>query len=175
MVAFQPTNRGSSDVFVTRLSAEGALVYSTYLGGRNIDGAEAIAVDETGNAYVAGLTVSPDFPLVQPVEQSPIETGTRVFVAKIDPSRHELLPAPGPGLLITRVDLRGKHLVVSGSGFVGGATVVVDDRPQTTAIGGPGQLVAWKSGKKIKSGRTARVQVQNPDGTMSGAFMYQRP
>jgi photosystem II stability/assembly factor-like uncharacterized protein len=175
MVAFQPTNRGSSDVFVARLSSAGALSYSTYLGGRNVDGAHAIAVDGMGNAYVAGVTMSPDFPLVRPVEEDPIETGTRAFVAKIDPSRHELLPAPGPGLLITRVDLQGKHLVVSGSGFVGGATVVVDDRPQTTAIGGPGQLVGWKSGKKIKSGRTARVQVQNPDGTMSGAFMYQRP
>lgn len=39
------------------------LVYSTYLGGSFSDGANAIAVDSSGNAYVAGLTKSSDFPV----------------------------------------------------------------------------------------------------------------
>jgi hypothetical protein len=41
------------------------LTYGTYLGGRNKDFANAIAVDNLGAAYVAGQTSSPDFPVTQ--------------------------------------------------------------------------------------------------------------
>ena len=62
----QATNGGSSgDVFVTKLNPQGsALVYSTYLGGSNIDIGRGIAVDATGNAFVTGFTGSQEFPLV---------------------------------------------------------------------------------------------------------------
>lgn len=51
------------DIFVTKLDPSGsALVYSTYLGGSNVDEAYAIAVDSTGSAYVTGATCSFDFP-----------------------------------------------------------------------------------------------------------------
>lgn len=62
-------NRGGGpdfpqDAFVTKLSADGsAIVYSTYLGGKNEDTATGIAVDNFGNAYVTGATISPDFPV----------------------------------------------------------------------------------------------------------------
>lgn len=39
------------------------LAYSTYLGGSGMDSANGIAVDSQGNAYVAGDTTSPDFPI----------------------------------------------------------------------------------------------------------------
>lgn len=39
------------------------LIYGTYLGGRHKDSASAIAVDRLGAAYVAGRTLSPDFPV----------------------------------------------------------------------------------------------------------------
>jgi len=64
--AFQPIFGGgstfqadfrASDAFVTKLNATGsALIYSTYLGGFDDDGASGIAVDTAGNAYVAGHT-----------------------------------------------------------------------------------------------------------------------
>jgi hypothetical protein len=42
--------------FVTKLSATGsALVYSTYLGGIDIDEGHGIAVDGAGSAYVTGV------------------------------------------------------------------------------------------------------------------------
>ena len=51
------------DVFVSKLNAAGtALIYSTYLGGTNSEGASGIAVDSSGNAYVTGMTSSTDFP-----------------------------------------------------------------------------------------------------------------
>jgi len=54
-----------SDAFVTKIiSVAGVytLSYSTYLGGSNWDGGYALAVDDNGNAYVAGVTYSDDFP-----------------------------------------------------------------------------------------------------------------
>jgi len=61
--AFQKANAGIANAFVTKLNADGSgLVYSTYLGGSSSDAGTGIAVDASGNAYVAGGTVSTNFP-----------------------------------------------------------------------------------------------------------------
>ncbi len=61
--AFQPTyGGGDHDAFITKLSALGSLVYSTYLGRSGNDDGRSIAVDAFGNAYVTGTTGSTDFP-----------------------------------------------------------------------------------------------------------------
>jgi Calx-beta domain/Beta-propeller repeat/Carboxypeptidase regulatory-like domain/CarboxypepD_reg-like domain len=58
-------NTGATDAFVTKLNSQGSsLVYSTYLGGTDLDTARGIAVDAAGNAYVTGSSGSFDFPLV---------------------------------------------------------------------------------------------------------------
>ena len=55
-----------ADAFVTKLNKSGdAIVYSTYLGGSDDDCGEGIAVDPSGNAYVAGETLSNDFPITK--------------------------------------------------------------------------------------------------------------
>lgn len=61
--ALQPGNTEPPDAFVSKLNATGtALLYSTYFGGSGTDTGNAIAVDRAGNAYVAGMTESYDFP-----------------------------------------------------------------------------------------------------------------
>ena len=50
--------RNSGDAFLVKLSAAGALTYSSFFGGKNDDAGLAIAVDAAGNAYVAGNTLS---------------------------------------------------------------------------------------------------------------------
>ena len=64
--AFQTklANPQGCNAFATKLNSTGsALVYSTYLGGTNgADIGQGIAVDTSGNAYVAGLAGSSDFP-----------------------------------------------------------------------------------------------------------------
>ncbi len=51
------------DAFVTKLNASGsALVYSTFLGGFDLDDGLGIAVDAAGSAYVTGETASSNFP-----------------------------------------------------------------------------------------------------------------
>src|ERR1700724_1966283 len=70
------------------------LVYGTYLGGRDKECATAIAVDNSGTAYVVGRTPSPDFP----VTPGAFSTATRVdnndwtgFVSKISERGDHLL------------------------------------------------------------------------------------
>jgi uncharacterized protein (TIGR03437 family) len=51
------------NAFVSKFSADGIrLVYSTYLGGGFNDSAGAVALDGSGQAYVAGYAASNDFP-----------------------------------------------------------------------------------------------------------------
>ncbi len=74
---------GFYDGFVTKLSPTSALVYSTYLGGSGSDGAEAVAVDAVGNAYVTG-GANTTFPLVLPLQGcGPLST--HAFVTKLGP------------------------------------------------------------------------------------------
>jgi Ca2+-binding RTX toxin-like protein len=63
--ALDTSYNGNRDAYVTKLNAGGsALSYSTYLGGANgEDRGRGVAVDSTGNAYIAGLTGSSDFPV----------------------------------------------------------------------------------------------------------------
>jgi hypothetical protein len=58
----------SYDIFVSKLSPSGGLVYSTYLGGTAADVGMGIGVDRMGNALVTGWTISLDFPLRDPIQ-----------------------------------------------------------------------------------------------------------
>ncbi len=83
---FQADLGGGQDVFVTKLNAAGsALTYSTYLGGGLSDSGQGIAVDAAGNAYVAGVTFSTNFPTASPF-QGTSGGGSDAFVAKICPN-----------------------------------------------------------------------------------------
>jgi sugar lactone lactonase YvrE len=90
------------DGFVTKLNPTGtALVYSSYLGGSDADGAAGIAIDDTGAAYVTGSTISSDFPTVSAIQASfagGVCGPTRAqhlcadaFVSKVNPSGSALL------------------------------------------------------------------------------------
>ena len=72
--------------FVAKLNPEASgLVYFTYLEGNLIDGANAIAIDSAGNAYVAGNTVSTNFPVT--VTTSP----PGLFLTVLDPTGTKLV------------------------------------------------------------------------------------
>ncbi len=81
---FQKQARGREEIFIVKVSGAGDLLFSTYLGGSQIDRlGSAIANDLAGNAYIAGATESSDFPVttgaVQPVKRNGIDA----FVTKI--------------------------------------------------------------------------------------------
>jgi uncharacterized protein (TIGR03437 family) len=60
--------------------------YVTYLGGSYADAAAGIAVDSTGAAYVAGTTLSPDFPVTSTSLGAPSTNSVCSFVTKLNPS-----------------------------------------------------------------------------------------
>ncbi|MEW6668788.1 MAG: SBBP repeat-containing protein [Thermodesulfobacteriota bacterium] len=82
---------GARDAFVTKLSPAGnSLLYSTYLGGGDEEFAETLAIDSSGNAYVAGRTASSNFPMLNPY-QGTYQGGNDCFVAKLGPSGSSLV------------------------------------------------------------------------------------
>jgi hypothetical protein len=88
------THQGEKDVFVTKLSTSGSgLIYSTYLGGGDLDEARGIAVDGSGCAYVTGRTESSDFPTLNPYQtyQGGGFFGVDAFVTKLSSSGNNLI------------------------------------------------------------------------------------
>jgi uncharacterized repeat protein (TIGR01451 family) len=94
----QATNKGNN-AFISKLNADGsALVYSTYLGGTSgCCGANAIAVDGSGNAIVTGETNATDFPTLNAIQGSYqgfcgiFGCGTNAFVTKLGASGSALV------------------------------------------------------------------------------------
>ena len=110
--ARQPASGGRYDAFVAKINATGsALVYSTYFGGSGDDYGQGIAVDASGQAYVAGRTDSNNFPTT-PGAYQPVTGGGGgdAFVAKLDASGSTLVYSTYLG----------------GSGFDAGYAIAID-------------------------------------------------
>ncbi|HEY7167885.1 MAG TPA: SBBP repeat-containing protein, partial [Candidatus Binatia bacterium] len=85
----QGTLQGFTNAFITKLDANGQLVYSTYLGGSGFDEGAVIKVDDTGAVYVGGTTSSVDFPSVNPA----LPRGGRNdgFITKLSPNGSQIV------------------------------------------------------------------------------------
>ncbi len=112
---------GSGDAFVVQLSTDGHnLLYSTFLGGDHEDDGLGIAVDESGNAYVTGYTVSGDFPTTPNAFDRSYNGGVDAFVAK--------LSSDGSNLIYSTF-LGGNH-------WDDGRSIAVDKSGCTYVVGG---------------------------------------
>jgi uncharacterized repeat protein (TIGR01451 family) len=86
--AFQVSNGGGQDAFISKLSADGnSLGFSTYYGGSGgglsyPESGQGIALDGQGNVYVAGMTSSPNFPMLQPLQAS-LDGWEDAFIVKL--------------------------------------------------------------------------------------------
>jgi len=82
----------SWDAFLVKVEPTGGgIAYGTYLGGRDPDWVESIAVDAQGNAYVAGQTASDDFPVTPEAIRTSHPDTWDAFVAKFSPDGSDLL------------------------------------------------------------------------------------
>jgi hypothetical protein len=117
-----PIGTPCDDAFITKLNPTGtALVYSTYLGGSNRDGAARIAIDGTGAAYVTGVTASSDFPTTSGAAQTTFGGGTCTF---------GFFTTPCSDAFVSKISADGSKLVYStllgGSQMDGGIAIAVD-------------------------------------------------
>ncbi len=86
-------NGYTGEAFVAKIDTRNSqLIYSTFLGGSNVDEAYAIATAPDGSVYVTGYTASLDFPLLKPLQPAfgggqpvPLLDGD-AFVTKLGPS-----------------------------------------------------------------------------------------
>ena len=73
------------DVVVAKLDPDGALLFSTYFGGRGMEWAAGLGVDASGAAYVGGPTWSDNLPVGNALQ--PALSGSHdAFIAKLVPS-----------------------------------------------------------------------------------------
>lgn len=74
---------GVTDAFIVKLAPSGdAITYASYIGGSSNELGNAIALDSTGAAYIAGRTDSTDFPITTK-DTLPIRGGGDAFVVKV--------------------------------------------------------------------------------------------
>jgi len=157
-----------SEAFLTKLNPAGsALVYSTYLGGEGDDAATAVAVDQTGDAYVVGHTSSATFPVTLGTFQ-PVRNGTGdTFVTKFPLGSAfrvlQILPSSGG-------NTGNFTATISGSGFHSGVTVTLSgggpDIPASSVIIAPNGLsVAATFNLQGAITGIRDVVVTNPGGT----------
>lgn len=61
--ALYPTPPGEMDAFLTQLTSDGKMAYSSYFGGTSFDWGAGLAIDSARNLYLTGVTYSADFPV----------------------------------------------------------------------------------------------------------------
>ncbi|PYS81237.1 MAG: hypothetical protein DMF67_17525, partial [Acidobacteria bacterium] len=98
---------------------------STYLGGSNADLGNGIAVDSSGNAYVAGQTASTNFPTANAVQGKYGGGQNDAFVAKLNASGSALLYSTYLGGTGSDAGL-GIAVDSAGNAYVAGRTASTD-------------------------------------------------
>jgi hypothetical protein len=90
--AFDTIYNTNYDIFVTKLNSSGSgLLYSTFLGGKSSDEAFGIDIDNDGNAYIIGYTMSSDFPVTLYAFETNYHDLGDVVVAKLNTSGSDLI------------------------------------------------------------------------------------
>jgi len=156
--AYDTSYNGDWDGFITKISSTGeSLLYSTYLGGKSVDLVSGIAVDRIGNAYVAGYTVSSDFPTTIGAYDTTFNGGPDVFITVLEikpsfikiegatPSAPVLVDSSGELYLVVRGTDNGIYYrATAGGSWSGGWTVVpgaTNDVPSVAVLDGDLHIV----------------------------------
>jgi uncharacterized protein (TIGR03437 family) len=125
------TRLDRQDGFISKLNPSGtSFIYSTFLGGNNIDAIHALAIDSQGAAFVTGSTSSTDFPLTEGalrISSTEVTDRKKLFVSKLRPDGAALefsaiIASEAEGLAV-RLDASGGILL---------AGKVMSDPPSVT-------------------------------------------
>lgn len=181
--AVKTSNPGQYTAIIAKLSPDGKLLYSSYLGGSAGDAAKAIAVDNSGAAYVTGFTSSNDFPATN-ASQSTLKEGCSItfpsggkaqsqgdsFVAKLDLESGVLGYATYLGGTCADEGL-GITVDPSGNAYVVGVTASPDFPVTNGALNGtfPGNAYTGFLAKLTPQGALATATFLGGPGTDSAS------
>jgi hypothetical protein len=147
------------DAFAAKITANGSLSYATFLGGSGVDIGAGIAVDSSGNAYVAGLTNSTNFPTASPV-QTAFGGGTcPIRIAGVSTN------FACPDAFITKLDPAGATLLYSS--YIGGTNV---DFATSVALDTSNNV--YVTGGTFSSGLATTGAFQTALGSKGDAFVF---
>ncbi len=126
--ALSETLNGVGDAFVAKLNATGsALVYATYLGGESYsESANSIAIDASGAAYVAGYTMSRQFPVTPGAFDTSLGPNQKGFVTKLNPAGSGLVYSTFVGGNTEWSHVSTISVDASGAAYIAGATTSTD-------------------------------------------------
>jgi hypothetical protein len=160
--AYSTVDNNCVEGLVTKLSPDGSsLVYSTYIGGSDKIGCasgeygdnlvEGLALDSSGNAFIAGATGSPDFPVTPRAYQtkypggtSPTPTFLAGFAAELSADGSHLIYSTFLGSIGADIGNNGVTLAKSvaldtaGNAYVAGLSDSIPTTPgayQTSSLG----------------------------------------
>lgn len=142
---------GSGIGFLTRLTPDGTVLYSSYFGGvqgqTTING---IATDQSGNVYLTGSTTASDFPATPGLPAWPQNRAL-------------------PGIFVTKLNASGQKILYS-TVIAGTASSACPD-PEIQSTGGLG-IAVDAAGDAFVAGSTATTDLPVTTGTKTncGAF-----
>ncbi len=134
---------GPVDVFVAQYDLNLTQIYSKRFGGAGADVGEALAIDDSGNIWVAGDTTSVDFPVTTFAFDRTLNGKTDVFIARLAPA--DSMP--------------------SYASYLGGAE---DDSGSNLALAADGQVTIAGSTKSSDFPTTADAYQSNNRGGWDG-------
>lgn len=143
-------NGGNRDAAVSKFSPDGAtLIYSTYLGGIDIDSPHSLIVDNNDDLVILGTTASSNFPVPSTAYDDTLN-GTDIFVVKISSDGTSLLGSTfiggssidglnngNPLKYNYADDYRGEIVVDANNNILVASTTLSDDFPTTPGVISP--------------------------------------
>lgn len=167
VAALKPTltTNASGTSFLTKFSASGSLLYSTYIGGTGGDFGNAVAADASGNAYVTGTTLSAPgstattFPVANAFQATLGDPNGNAFLTRIDTTK------TGTNSLIFSSYLGGDNAYLGAAGFPDEGFGVVVDSSNHAYISGVTDSSDFPTNGTVAAHQTT------PLNTISSAFV----
>jgi uncharacterized protein (TIGR03437 family) len=126
--------QADSDAFVTKLDPNGNVLFTDTFAGKGVDMGTAVAVDPSGNIYIAGTTTSPDFPLSRALQTQIFPGGAGSgFIVKLSSDGTTILYSTFFGGTLGQSAISSLAIDANGNLYLTGYTQAADF-PHTTGM-----------------------------------------